>query len=152
MKTLADDRCAEDLVRRLRTIQPESGRQWGTMTAHQMICHLCDAFRMATGEKVVSEAPVPLPRILVKWIALYLPLRWRTGIMTRPEIDQRCDGTKPAAFAADVAAAEALLRSTIARGDAVAWPAHPFFGRMSRADWMRWGYLHTDHHLRQFGA
>ena len=32
------------------------------------------------------------------------------------------------------------------------WPAHPIFGRMSEAEWLRWGYLHTDHHLRQFGA
>ena len=29
---------------------------------------------------------------------------------------------------------------------------HPFFGDMSEAEWMRWGYLHCDHHLRQFGA
>jgi hypothetical protein len=27
---------------------------------------------------------------------------------------------------------------------------HPFFGSMQHADWMRWGYLHADHHLRQF--
>jgi hypothetical protein len=29
---------------------------------------------------------------------------------------------------------------------------HPMFREMSEKDWMRWGYLHTDHHLRQFGA
>jgi len=29
---------------------------------------------------------------------------------------------------------------------------HPIFGWMSEASWMRWAYLHTDHHLRQFGA
>jgi len=28
----------------------------------------------------------------------------------------------------------------------------PIFGDMSEAEWMRWGYLHCDHHLRQFGA
>jgi len=26
------------------------------------------------------------------------------------------------------------------------------FGRLSDAAWLRWGYLHMDHHLRQFGA
>ena len=25
------------------------------------------------------------------------------------------------------------------------------WGKMSARDWMRWGYLHADHHLRQFG-
>ncbi len=28
---------------------------------------------------------------------------------------------------------------------------YSLFGQMSYVDWMRWGYLHTDHHLRQFG-
>jgi len=28
---------------------------------------------------------------------------------------------------------------------------HPIFGAMKPWDWMRWGYLHADHHLRQFG-
>jgi hypothetical protein len=30
--------------------------------------------------------------------------------------------------------------------------AHSFFGRLSRTEWLRWGYLHMDHHLRQFGV
>jgi hypothetical protein len=34
----------------------------------------------------------------------------------------------------------------------VDWPAHPIFGAMTRRAWMRWGYLHVDHHLRQFSA
>jgi len=29
---------------------------------------------------------------------------------------------------------------------------HPIFGQMTEKEWMRWGYLHSDHHLRQFGA
>jgi hypothetical protein len=28
---------------------------------------------------------------------------------------------------------------------------HPMFGDLTSWQWMRWGYLHTDHHLRQFG-
>jgi len=29
--------------------------------------------------------------------------------------------------------------------------ARPIFGPLTRAEWLRWGYLHADHHLRQFG-
>jgi hypothetical protein len=29
---------------------------------------------------------------------------------------------------------------------------HPIFGKMKEKPWMRWGYLHSDHHLRQFGC
>jgi hypothetical protein len=30
-------------------------------------------------------------------------------------------------------------------------PAHGMLGIMSRRDWQRWAYKHTDYHLRQFG-
>ena len=152
MKTLARADCAEELVSRLRGIRDDSPRRWGRMSAHQMICHVGDAFRMALGEKTVSDAPLPLPRPLVKLIALYTPLRWRTGFLTRPEIDQEAAGTKPSSFATDVAEAERLLRMVAARPADAGWPRHPAFGRMSHRSWMRWAYLHTDHHLRQFGA
>lgn len=29
---------------------------------------------------------------------------------------------------------------------------HSIFGPMTSAEWLRWGHLHLDHHLRQFGA
>jgi hypothetical protein len=29
---------------------------------------------------------------------------------------------------------------------------HPIFGPMSRSAWLRWAYLHMDHHLRQFSC
>jgi hypothetical protein len=35
------------------------------------------------------------------------------------------------------------------RRSAAAGRARPIFGRMSDAEWLRWGYLHTDHHRRQ---
>ena len=107
---------------------------------------------MMTGVKPVSDATGRLPRTLVKWIALYLPLRWPAGILTRPEIDQQVSGTTPVDFATDVAELEALLEFIRTREKGFDWPAHPIFGKMSEAAWLRWAYRHMDHHLRQFGA
>ena len=152
MKTLAQDDCRAEIMRRLRTVRPDSTRLWGEMSAHQMICHLADACRMALGQKPVSAATGPLQRTLLKWTALYFPIRWRAGIDTRPEIDQRCDGTTPADFAFDVAQLEAVLELVAKHPRDQEWPGHPIFGRMSHGAWMRWAYLHADHHLRQFGA
>lgn len=152
MKTLARRECQAEIVRRLRAVRPESARLWGQMSAHQMICHLADGLRMAAGEKPVTGASGRFKGTFVKWIALYLPLRWPPGIPTSPEIDQRCGGTTPLDFAADVAEVEARLEDMAARAKDVVWPRHPVFGRMSRAAWLRWAYVHTDHHLRQFGA
>jgi hypothetical protein len=153
MKSCADAACRNALRQRLRALSPAMPRRWGTMTAHQMVCHLGDSGRMATGRAEVASQATPVRRTLVKWIALYTPMRWPPGIRTVPELDQVAGaGTGPADFAADVATVEALLE------EMVAWPAdqprppHPIFGRLSHAAWLRWAYLHIDHHLRQFGA
>lgn len=107
---------------------------------------------MALTEKHVTPARSRLDRTLVKWAALYLPLKWPVGIETRPEIDQRCEGTSPGEFAGDVAQLTVLLERVATRSRDAEWPEHPTFGRMSHRSWMRWAYLHADHHLRQFGA
>jgi Protein of unknown function (DUF1569) len=151
VKTLAREDCTSEVLRRLKTLRADSARRWGRMSAHQMVCHLTDACRMALGEKAVLPVGGLPHRTLVKWIALYTPLRWRAGIQTTPEIDQECDGTKPADFAGDVAELERLITRIAARPPHADWPAHPVFGRISHRTWLRWAYLHLDHHLRQFG-
>jgi hypothetical protein len=152
MKTLARERDKAEILRRLRAVRPESARRWGRMSAHQMVCHLSDSFRMVAGQKPASHATGPLQRTVVKWIALYLPLRWPAGIRTRPELDQELGGTKPLEFAADVAELEALLDLFTSSNGSFEGQLHPIFGRMSEARWLRWAYVHMDHHLRQFGA
>ena len=123
------------------------------MSAPQAVCHLSDAFRAVMGRKPISPATGPLQRTIVKWIALYAPLPWPGGrILTRPEIDQESGGTKPVDFAADVAELGALIEVFTATTRSSGWGPHPIFGPLSEAAWLRWGYLHTDHHFRQFGA
>lgn len=152
MKTLARPRDQDELLRRLRHVRPDSVCCWGRMSAHQMVCHLADAFRMATGEKPVRPASTLLYRTIIKWIVLYAPVPWPSGTVTSPEIDQHRGGTKPVAFSADVAQVESLVKFVTTHRRRIAWQPHPLFGRMSEAAWMRWAYLHMDHHLRQFGT
>ena len=152
MKTLARSRDTAEILQRLRTLRPESARRWGRMTAHEMVCHLSDSFRMALGQKPVCRVTGRLRATMMKWIALYLPLRWPAGIVTTPELDQKVGGTSPVDFAADVAELEALLNLVTTHSEKFDGQSHPIFGRMSEAGWLRWAYLHMDHHLRQFSA
>ena len=151
MKTMARAQDKEEIVRRLRTIRADSGRRWGRMSAHQMICHLSDSFLAVTGQRDISPASGLLQSTVIKWIALYAPLKWPRGVPTRPEVDQEVGGTKPSHFAADVTQLEMLVELITARKGCFG-PTHPIFGDMSDTDWMRWAYLHMDHHLRQFGC
>jgi hypothetical protein len=152
MKTLARERDKAELLRRLRDVRSENVRRWGRMSAHQMVCHLTDSFRMMTGEKHCSRITGAFQGTMLKWVALYLPLSWPAGIDTTPEADQEKGGTKPIEFAADIAELERRIRAIASRRRNGDWPLHPIFGRMSEREWFRWAYLHTDHHLRQFGV
>ena len=40
------------------------------MSAHQMVCHLDDSYKVGLGEKYASPATGYLQRTLLKWLAL----------------------------------------------------------------------------------
>ena len=87
---------------------------------------------------------------MAKFFALRTPMRWPRNLTTGDSVRQGAGGTPPAEFARD----RARLLETLDRFCACTTliTIHPFFGNMSSADWLRWGYLHADHHLRQFSA
>jgi hypothetical protein len=147
----------QQIVERLGRIQLDSPRQWGRMTVSQMICHLSDSFRVTMGLKAwktarISVTPIPLPTWFVKWVALETSVPWPRGVKTRPEVDAEHGGTPPAQFDQDKAELFVLLERFTHQPRDFEWQPHPMFGAMSDSDWMRWGYLHMDHHLRQFGT
>ena len=155
--TLSNPASKQQIVERLGKIQLSSPRQWGRMTVSQMICHLSDSFRVTMGLKPwktarISVTPIPLPAWFVKWVALDTSVPWPRGLQTRPEVDAEQGGTPPAQFDQDKAGLFWLLEHFTLQPRDFNWQPHPMFGAMSDADWMRWGYLHMDHHLRQFGA
>ena len=153
MRTLANPADTSSLIRRLQNLRPDSRRRWGRMTVHQMVCHLADSTRVALGQMTVSSHTPWWARTLLKFTALELPLPWPPGIPTRPELDQvRGAGTSPTDFARDVAELQALVERMAAPEADIEGHLHPLLGRLSRAEWLRWGYLHVDHHLRQFGV
>jgi hypothetical protein len=152
MKSLADSSVRQSVVDRIARIRPESRPLWGRMSAHQMLCHVADTFRSVLGEKECSPATGVLQRTLIKWGALYLPIPWPKNVPTRPEVEQGAGGTPPTDFERDRADLLLLLQRFCAPAGGVRMSPHPAFGEMGVSDWQRWGYLHTDHHLRQFGV
>jgi hypothetical protein len=144
-----DQRAA--IVARLRRLAPNSPRQWGRMTSHQAVCHLSDSFRSMMSSTPITSIATPLSRTVIKWIALKAPMKWPPGVKTMPEVDQEIGGTKPLEFARDRQELEALIERFAAKQGAD-MQAHPMFGRMTAMEWRRWGWLHMDHHLRQFGV
>ena len=149
--SLLDPAVRDSIIARLRKLSPQSSRKWGRMTPHQAMCHLSDSFKGVAGSNPLSSAETFLNRTLVKWIALDTSMKWPPGVKTRPEVDQEIGGTKPVEFEADRRTLETLIEqfSRLTSNDL---QPHPIFGRLTTAQWQRWGYRHVDHHLRQFGA
>jgi hypothetical protein len=152
MKTVADPHVLRSLTNRLDRLSANAHRHWGTLTPHEMLCHLGDATAMVL---MVRPRTEPLPgrrRILVKWLVLWSPIPWPHGWPTNPTLNPRAGGTKPSDFAKDRTRAVAGLEALATADPGGLEPVHGFFGNMSMADWQRWAYRHTDHHLRQFGS
>ena len=150
-KTVADPVVLRSLTERLRALRPDSRHRWGTLTPHEMLCHLGDAAEMVLRIRP-RDRPVPLrARRIVKSLGLWTPIRWPHGWQTNPQHDPRRAGTKPSDFVRDRHRAIAALHGIAATRADMLEPAHGYFGTMSVSDWQRWAYKHTDHHLRQFG-
>ncbi len=152
LKTLQSARDKQEILQRLRAIRPRSERRWGKMTPHQMLCHLSDSYRMFMGVKKVKPEPVPYPRPVLKFVALWVPIPWPHGFKSVPELDQHKAGTPPLQFEADRRDLQNLIERFTRRPRDFEHQPHPHFGQLSEKAWMRLGYLHADHHLRQFGA
>lgn len=149
MKTLADLTAQREISTRMAALTPADQRRWGSMSVHQVICHMTEAYRCALGEKQVAMARTTMPRAVLKFAALRVPLQWPHGFPAPSEIAQDKGGRAPVDFAQDRDALLAALRA-FCGGLPKPLPRHPYFGAMSEREWQRWGYLHADHHLRQF--
>ena len=152
MKTVAEPDVLRSLKQRLGAIHDGSVRRWGTLTPHEMLCHLGDATAMVLGLRPRKGPALDRHRPLVKGVGLWSPLPWPHGWQTNPSLDPKSEGTRPSDLAKDVARAVEGLDGIAAAVPGSLVPAHGFFGTMSVRDWQRWAYRHTDHHLRQFGV
>src|SRR6201995_1352517 len=60
MKNLFDKTVANEVKMRLKKLGPQSERQWGKMTAPQMLAHCSVSMQWAVGEGVPEKGPLPI--------------------------------------------------------------------------------------------
>jgi hypothetical protein len=151
MKSLGQPEIRRSVIERVGKLGADHNPLWGRMSAHQMVCHLTDSFKVATGERPISSKSGWKERNVFKFIALYVPAPWPKDVPTMPEADQFIGGTRPIEFEQDRRELLRLIDDVCDRDAARLAATHPYFGPMTCANWLRWGFLHADHHLRQFG-
>ena len=149
IKTLLEVHEVSEMRKRLAAVTPDDAQRWGTMSAGEMVCHVRGAFRIALARFGLEPVPQRMPPRLMKVLALWMPVQWPHSSPTVAGLEQGGALVVPGGFAADHAEMMEVFDDFVAARQNRT--AHPMFGDMSPRDWMRWGYLHTDHHLRQFG-
>ena len=149
MKSLDNPQDAAEIRTRMLTLSADDQPRWGQMNVTQMLCHLREPYLFALSPEPYALVKLPISPAAAKLMALRSPLPWPKGLPTLPEIKIGGEAMVTTNFAAD----HATLLEAFDRFCAT--PSltknHPFFDAMTHADWTRWGYLHADHHLRQFG-
>lgn len=150
MKTLFDQSSPDELKARLQRLRSDSEREWGKMTPAQALAHTARSLEMALGEW--KPPRLFIGRILggfVKRVALKDDGPFKKNSPTDPGLvvaDER-------EFEAERQRLIALIDRVADGGPNVCTAhAHPFFGRLTGAEWGALVYKHIDHHLRQFGV
>lgn len=147
MKSMWNEADARSIRQRVAQLRPDAPARWGKFTAPQMVCHLTDATRMATGELAIPSRNLPLRYFPLKQLIIYV-LPFPKGAPTAPQLIGRVATT----WGSELASLDAALDQFQAQQQRQQWPEHPAFGRLSRHAWGTLVYRHTDHHLRQFGV
>ena len=147
MKSIFNPQDHRELHDRVQCLEASLKPQWGKMTAVQMVAHLSDSLRMASGELEVAPRKVPFRYSPLKELVLYL-LPMPKGLPTAPELIAR----KPGGWSEEVADLRDQLNGLVQRGAEALSPTHPAFGTLSAKQWGVLIYRHVDHHLRQFGV
>jgi len=149
MRTIADSAVTEDLVSRLRRLDPAQRCLWGTINAQQMVVHVGDASAAVLKQRPFSAKPRGGPAGIRRFLLLYVLPSMPRGIKSGAE--PAATVVEPATFAKDVERAAVLLQQLAGAPPDALVDRHPILGPMTRTQWMRWAFMHMDHHLRQFG-
>lgn len=151
MKSLWRASSRAELLTRFGHLSNDSQPRWGRMTVLEMLAHVNDSFRMASGELATEPH-----RGRFAWLLRLPPVNYLAacclpfghGLPTAPELIRR----EPNDFQSEIAQLRASVAGFQERSRAAPWAEHPFFGRLPNWAWGVLGYRHITHHLRQFGV
>ncbi len=149
MQSLFDPPARESVLARLERLQPGAARQWGKMSAAQMLAHCSRAMEVATGETPRRQALIG---------KLFGPFVKASLLGDKPfgrnsPTDPTFVVTGEKDFEAEKQRLTRLVNTFCDSGsEKASTRTHSFLGRLRGEQWGVMMYKHLDHHLRQFGC
>ncbi len=140
-----------EFERRVNAVRSTNERLWGKMTLAQMFAHLRIIFEISLEERAVKDESRAWLMPIV-WILLFqIWTDWPKGkIKASPQfLDDSAGDIEAERFQLIESMRRFVKRSESDPGRIV---LEPMLGRVSLKKWRRVHGVHTDYHLRQFGA
>ncbi|CAN5466691.1 hypothetical protein BH10BAC6_BH10BAC6_14950 [soil metagenome] len=153
MKHLLQSATLLEILTRVAAVEEGQLRMWGTMSAHEMICHMTEYMQTANGSAAIEVLPRPVRFVLriFKPIILRMNSIPKNARTAKGWATALGEGLQPSDFERDQQVLLHLVRQFRARNPKAMEAMHPFFGPVTNEVWARMAYIHFDHHLRQFG-
>jgi hypothetical protein len=149
MKNLFEPSSVTEIKKRIEQLRPDSERQWGAMSAAQMLAHCSAWMEMAAG---MNNPPRSFIGLIVGKMA-------KKSVLGEEPIRRNMPTEKSLIMKGEkhFVAEQRRLIDWVDRfwtGGPEQCTTHPhcFFGHMTPLEWAIMGYKHLDHHLKQFGA
>jgi hypothetical protein len=149
MKTLFDPAVREEMLRRIRRVEPDSRARWGRMTSERMIVHLIDGLKIAFAEIETDFRPGFLSTNMGRWLVISAPIPWPRGRIQAASV---FFATPPSGSLERDKELLIEFVERFGRGREQRWGISPLMGRLSADQWAALNRKHLDHHLTQFGC
>ncbi|QDV06384.1 hypothetical protein Poly30_18930 [Planctomycetes bacterium Poly30] len=154
METLFDETSPRHFTDRIQALGPDSSARWGKMNVQEMLEHCVLGVGVPLGKVVIPRRMVGR---LFGWLGKRLAIDSDKPFSRNAPTDPALLMKAPSVDAGRVEALKAELIADVLelhrRGPAGMPEApHPFFGKLTPAEWDKLSAKHLDHHLRQFGC
>lgn len=146
MRMLHDPATRSSIEQRLRALQPDARRNWGSMTPDQMLWHLNQFLSFSLGDVSLPPPKASIFSPLFRFVLLYMP--WPKSAPTNP--NARATGNYD--FAAERQRCLGLIDRFASRPLDEPWPIDPSFGQVTGRFASRVQAKHFDYHFRQFNT
>jgi hypothetical protein len=149
MPSLFNNDDNNELIGRIECLTSNTPAQWGKMNAAQMISHLQEPMKVATGEAKLKHSLIGILFGRMAKKKMMKPGPFSKNLPTAPTFLRKDERD----FEKEKAITVSLIKQFADKGpDVLSKNPHPFFGKMTVEEWDTLGWKHIDHHLTQFGV
>ncbi len=118
---------------------------FGKMNVNQMVCHCADQLRMAMGTRHSTEYGKVEPKEIMTLVKLGKTVPTPKGF---GQVEG--EGTTSTTLEKDKEILKELLEKFTQLENGFSYPPHPYFGQLTKDQWVGLVRYHLNHHLGQF--